>query len=122
MNGQILKVVGVMPPEFWYPTKESEYWIPLTPTRFQLEASARLFQVTGRLKPGTTLAEATDDIVGIAAQLARERPDRHKGWSARVTSLREYRYIWVRQPLLTLERCQLPSVTGEGDEADFTCP
>jgi len=26
------------------------------------------------------------------------------------------------QPLLTLERCQLPSVTGEGDEADFTCP
>jgi len=103
MNGELLKVVGVMPREFWYPGKDSEYWVPLAPTRFQLEASARLFQVTGRLKPGTTVAQATADVQAISLQLAHDRPDRYAGWSARITPLREHRFGWVRQPLMTLE-------------------
>jgi putative ABC transport system permease protein len=103
MNGEMLKVVGVMPHGFWYPVETSEYWVPLAPTRFQLEASARLFQVTARLKPGTTLAQATADVKAISSQLAHDRPDRYKEWSARVTPLREHRYGWVVQPLMTLE-------------------
>jgi putative ABC transport system permease protein len=103
MNGEMLKVVGVMPRGFWYPVESSEYWIPLAPTRFQLEASARLFQVTGRLKSGTTLAQASADVQAISSQLAHDRPDRYKGWSARSIPLREHRYGWVRQPLMTLE-------------------
>jgi hypothetical protein len=99
----MLKVVGVMPRGFWYPVENSEYWIPLAPTRFQLEASARLFQVTARLKPGTTLALASADVEAISSQLAHDRPDRYKEWSARVIPLREHRYGWVRQPLMTLE-------------------
>jgi putative ABC transport system permease protein len=103
MNGEMLKVVAVMPRGFWYPIETSEYWVPLSPTRFQMEASARLFQVTARLKPGTTLAEATSDVAAISAQLAQDRPDRYKEWSARIIPLRQHRYGWIGQPLMTLE-------------------
>jgi putative ABC transport system permease protein len=103
MNGELLKVVAVMPRGFWYPVETSEYWVPLTPTRFQREASARLFQVIARLKPGVPLPQAISDVEAISSQLAKERPDRYKEWSARIFPLREHRYGWVRQPLVTLE-------------------
>ena len=102
MNGGMMKVVAVMPRGFWYPVESSEYWVPLAPTRFQREASARLFQVIARLKPGITMAQATADVKAISSQLAKERPDRYKDWSAQTISLREHRFGWVRQPLLTL--------------------
>ncbi len=103
MNGRMLKVVGVMPHGFWYPADNGEFWVPLAPTPFQLEASARLFHVIGRLKPGIGVAAAAADIEKIAAERATSRPDQNKGWSARVSSLRDFRYRWARQPLMLLE-------------------
>jgi putative ABC transport system permease protein len=42
-------------------------------------------------------------VKAISSQLAIERPDRYKEWSAGIISLREHRYGWVSQPLMTLE-------------------
>jgi putative ABC transport system permease protein len=92
MNGKEVKVVGVMPPGFWYPIENSEYWVPLAFTRFQLEASGRLFMVTGRLKEGTTLEQAQADVDGISKQLEVALA-RNKGWKARIVPLRRY---WFR--------------------------
>jgi putative ABC transport system permease protein len=103
MNGRNLKVIGVMPPGLVYPNENSEFWVPLAFTRFQLEASARLFTVTGRLKTRTSREQAQADIDGIAAQLARDFPDRHSGWKASVVPLREFWFGWVRNPFLILE-------------------
>jgi putative ABC transport system permease protein len=103
LNGRSVKVIGVMPRGFWYPIEKSEFWVPLAFTRYQLEGSARLFAVTGRLKSGVTLEQAQADVDRIAALREREFPDRQKGWKARVVPLREYWFGWVRQPLLTLE-------------------
>src|SRR4030095_15202517 len=59
--------------------------------------------VAGRLKAGVTVDQAQADVVGIAAQLAHESPERHKDWSAMVTPLHDYWFGWIRGPLLTLE-------------------
>src|SRR5262245_15392176 len=103
LNGRNLKVIGVMPAGFVYPNENSEFWVPLAFTRFQLAASARLFTVTGRLKAGTSWEQAQADIGGIAAQLQSEFPDRQNGWKASVVPLREYWFGWVRRPLLIFE-------------------
>jgi putative ABC transport system permease protein len=103
LNGRSVKVIGVMPRGFWYPIEKSEFWVPLAFNRYQLEGSARLFAVTGRLKGGVTLEQAQADVDRIAARRQREFPDRQKGWKARVVPLREYWFGWVRQPLVTLE-------------------
>ena len=102
MNGKEVKVVGVMPRGFWYPIENSEYWVPLAFTRFQLEASGRLFMVTGRLKAGTTLEQAQADVDGISKQLELALA-RNRGWRARIVPLRRYWFGWILQPLLTLE-------------------
>jgi predicted permease len=103
LNGRNLKVIGVMPPGFWYPNENSEFWVPLAFTRFQLEGSARLFTVTARLKAGVTREQAQADVDGISAQLLQDFPDRHRGWRAWVVPVREYWFGWARRPLLTLE-------------------
>jgi hypothetical protein len=103
LDGRNLRIIGVMPRAFWYPSENSEYWIPFAPTRFQIEGSGRLFMVAGRLKAGITVDQAQADVAAIAAQLARDFPDRNGGWSARVTPLRDYWFGWIRGPLLTFE-------------------
>ncbi len=43
LNGEAMTIIGVMPPNFWYPAQEVEYWVPLSLNRFQLQGSARFF-------------------------------------------------------------------------------
>jgi len=103
MDGRDLEIIGVMPQGFWYPNLNSEFWIPFSPTRYQLESSGRLFNVAGRMKKGITVEQARADVAGISAQLARDFPDRHRGWSATVVPLHELWFGWIREPLMALE-------------------
>jgi putative ABC transport system permease protein len=103
LSGSNLTIIGVMPPDFHYPLEETEYWVPLGINRFQLEGSARFFAVVARLKPGVSVQQAQAEMDGIAAQLASDFPDRHKGWGIRVQTLRDAWYNWMKTPLATLE-------------------
>jgi len=103
LSGSNLTIIGVMPPDFHYPLEETEYWVPLGINRFQLQGSARFFEVLARLKPGVGVEQAQAEMDGIGAQLARDFPDRHKGWRIRVQTLRDAWYGWTKIPLATLE-------------------
>src|SRR6185369_4386470 len=103
LSGTNLTIIGVMPPDFRYPPEETEYWVPMGINRFQLQGSARFFAVMARLKPGVGVEQAQAEMDGIGAQLAREFPDRQKGWRIRVQTLRDFWYGWTRTPLATLE-------------------
>jgi len=103
LSGTNLTIIGVMPPDFRYPLEETEYWVPLGINRFQLQGSARFFAVVARLKPGVSVQQAQAEMDGIGAQLARDFPDRHKGWRIRVQTLRNAWYGWMKIPLATLE-------------------
>jgi predicted permease len=79
VNGAPLTVIGVMPPEFAFPFRES-LWVPLRvdPLASQREQGTR-FPVVGLLKPGTSTAEANAQLAAIAAQLEREFPESNRG-------------------------------------------
>ncbi|MBZ5632481.1 MAG: ABC transporter permease [Acidobacteriia bacterium] len=103
LSGTNLTIIGVMPPDFRYPLAETEYWVPLGINHFQLQGSARFFEVAARLKPGVSVQQAQAEMDGIGDQLARDFPDRHKGWRIRVQTLRDAWYGWMKIPLATLE-------------------
>ena len=103
LSGDNMTVIGVMPPDFQYPIEETEYWVPLGITRFQLQGSPRFFTVAARLNPGVSVQQAQAEMDAMVTQLARDFPDRHKGWRVRVETLREAWYGWMKVPLATLE-------------------
>jgi putative ABC transport system permease protein len=75
LNGTPSEVIGVMRPEFRYPTREFELWTPLY---FPPDALATRMDFSyvsvGRLRPGVTVEQARAHMHTIAANLAREYP------------------------------------------------
>jgi putative ABC transport system permease protein len=89
---QRLTVIGVMPPDFDFPSN-TDVWVPvesfwassgLAP---RMRADVRLYPVLGRLAPGATIAQAAQELDAIATastpNAGRERPE------ARVRAFRE---------------------------------
>ncbi|MBC8086967.1 MAG: ABC transporter permease [Phycisphaerae bacterium] len=58
-------VVGVMPELFKFP-ESSEVWIPLGPALSGTPREARALQVIGRLKTGTSVAQADRDVAAVS--------------------------------------------------------
>ena len=81
-NGRPLTVIGVMPPTFAFPIRES-LWVPL---RVDPLASMRgqgpRYQVIGLLAPGVSARQATAQLAAVAGQLEREFPDSNRGIGA----------------------------------------
>jgi predicted permease len=94
MGAHTYTIVGVMPSDFRYPTSQTDFWSPQAVLPDESLGprvrSQRVFEGIARLRDGVTLAQARDDVNGIAAQLAAEFPDTNKGWpAARILPLRE---------------------------------
>lgn len=70
-------VVGVMRPEFRFPERQTDAWVPLA---FEPGASLNtrgnyFLQIVGRLMPGATASEAQDALQLVAARVAAEHPE-----------------------------------------------
>jgi putative ABC transport system permease protein len=94
VNGDAYTVIGVMPDslrKLWlFP---EQLWIPLAFTPHQLSATRRSepsFSVFGRLKLGSSQAQARSEIETIAGRIAASHPETNKGWGANVMTLQEY--------------------------------
>jgi predicted permease len=96
-------VVGVMSPEFQYPTRDVQIWTPLTinPEDFQTRTGYGHLTVA-RLKPGVTLQEAQTEINVISTRLAQEHPKSNKKMRFTVTPLRRDIAHVARRPLIVL--------------------
>jgi len=77
-GGQIT-VVGVMPADFYFPDKVTDFWIPATNYwRFERERSerflpwARRWTAIGRLRPEASLADARADLARVGRQLSSQ--------------------------------------------------
>ncbi|HTM24729.1 MAG TPA: ABC transporter permease [Vicinamibacterales bacterium] len=97
VDGEAFTVASIMPASFNYPAG-TEAWIPLAlPAKFQGNNFLRLI---GRMKPGSTLQQATDDLRALtrgyneANKLKRD---------VQVVSLSEYLTRARRQMLLVLQ-------------------
>jgi predicted permease len=97
-------VVGVLPKNFSFaPRGAAEFWTPFhAETECDLRRSCHAMYGVGRLKEGVSLAQAQQDLQGIATQLAKVYPDSNRGQGATITSLSEAVVGTVRPILLVL--------------------
>ncbi|MBC7791122.1 MAG: ABC transporter permease [Anaerolineae bacterium] len=106
LDGQPRTVVGVMPPEFNFPTdfaEPKEMWAPrvFNERERQIRGGAYL-TVAGRLGPGSTLEHARTEMSSIASELSAEYPATNTDIGALVVPLHEQMVGHVRPALLVL--------------------
>lgn len=106
VGGTVRTVVGVMPEEFYFPTPDSDAFVPLDldPATPGYAGNGWLI-ILGRTLPGLTEAQLNDDLQRIAVALDEEY-DYPAAWDKTrnpgVVPLREYLFGEVRPALLLL--------------------
>jgi putative ABC transport system permease protein len=76
VEGAPYKVLGVMPPEFGFPTRDAQLWIPINmpPSRSGALWGNGGFRFVGRLRSGVTPAQAQQELRALYAQIRHENP------------------------------------------------
>jgi predicted permease len=90
LDNQPYTVIGVMPHDFRFPARDTQFW---TPFRFK-EANYRdrndnLLEGISRLKPGVSIAQAQGELLLIAARLRRQYPKENEDVDFSVIALRD---------------------------------
>ncbi|HVQ42749.1 MAG TPA: ABC transporter permease, partial [Vicinamibacterales bacterium] len=68
LNGRAVRIIGVMPPGFDFPAKDTDFWVPTAPNENQRTSRGSLWlQSIGRLKPGVSVQQAQADLARINA-------------------------------------------------------
>ena len=103
LNAESYTVVGVMPPDFFFPEREGELWTPwaMEPE----EAGGRgdhYVRVVARLKSGVTMEGANAEVEAIAARLSNEYPRTNEGLGFLVSSFHQDYVGNLRTPILIL--------------------
>jgi len=102
LDGQSVVIAGVLPARVDYPGAK-DIWIPRVFTNRDRQARAQTYyRVIGRMKPGVTVAQARDEMRGVAERLATAYPRVNKGVDIAVEPLFERVTAPVRSPLLLL--------------------
>ncbi|MGD0868465.1 MAG: ADOP family duplicated permease [Bryobacteraceae bacterium] len=110
MDGKQYTVTGVMPAWFRLPVAglegagefRTDVWVPLNPQGAERNRDVAQFFSYARLRPGVSLAQADADVKRVAAEIAKEHPQEHRDYTARVTNLLEYTVKDIRPVLLLL--------------------
>ena len=84
LSGQRFTIIGVMPASFRFPVDHPEISVwttlsvdddPLAPHPAVSNRGGHFLSAIGRLKPGVTVQQASQDLNAIAANLAKQYPD-----------------------------------------------
>ncbi|MEM7350727.1 MAG: ABC transporter permease [Acidobacteriota bacterium] len=96
-------ILGVMPPEFSFPNRETDFWVPMEHSVVDSEdRNDNFLKVIARLAPGISLSEARSEMSTIAAQLETEHPVANRETGATVIELRGELSSQARQLLWAL--------------------
>ena len=96
-------VIGVMASSFEFPERGIEVWRPMALSEGELQRIGHIIPyVTARLKPGVTVEQARQELQAIAAQLAKENPQRNAGWGTEMAPMLDYLVGNMRPALLVL--------------------
>ncbi|MGA8145671.1 MAG: ABC transporter permease [Candidatus Acidiferrales bacterium] len=86
-------VVGIMPAGFSSPAlrRNHDIWVPVVDdpefSSWMARRGGHWLRITGRLKPGVSIAQAQAEMDAISARLAKEYPAENEGWIVRVLPL-----------------------------------
>ena len=90
MNGQSTTVLGVMPRDFFFPSRDIDYWSPgyFTP-KVLSQRDSHFLTVVARLKPGVTNATAQADMTVVAKRLTQQYPNSNTNIGAVVIPIQQ---------------------------------
>ncbi|HKE26384.1 MAG TPA: ABC transporter permease [Bryobacteraceae bacterium] len=90
-GGAVFEIIGVMPPDFRFPDKEVQFWLPASlSARWQSSQgnrAGRFGTVFGKLRPGMTFEDARTEMRLIASSLANEYPDANRDLGVNIVPL-----------------------------------
>ncbi|HXI91461.1 MAG TPA: ABC transporter permease [Blastocatellia bacterium] len=95
-------IVGVLPRSFYYPTPDTQVYIPLIQGKNETARGSRFLRLTGRLKPGVSLGEAQAELDIIAGRIAKQYPDSNAGVGVQLVPLHEQVVGKIRPALMIL--------------------
>ena len=99
-------VAGVLPRGFVGPAGETDFYFPLSVGALMRDPirsrGSQWLNMIGRLEPGVSAAAAQRELVGIAADIAREHPRESGSFSVSAMPLRDAMVGDTRTPLLVL--------------------
>src|SRR6185295_7042066 len=106
LGGYIYWVIGVMPPRFEF-IRKTDLWAPLGgwlgPNSAWFDRGNHMgLRAIAKLKPGMSASQGDVEMRQVAAQLAKEYPDKNNGTSAYARSLQTMIVHEVRSTLLVL--------------------
>jgi putative ABC transport system permease protein len=107
LNGEAYTVIGVMPADFKaFFNRAADIWTPLAldPSRFDPNNYTNEFlNLTARLKPGVSVAQAKAEMTAFADQLKRQYPNNlGQSWTLKVTSFDDLSTSRIKPALLVL--------------------
>ena len=90
LDDQPYSVIGVMPADFHFPTREAGFWTPLRLEDADFwDRNNNYLQCIGKLRRGVALAQARAEMAVVAAQLERRYPRENEHIGAAVITLRD---------------------------------
>jgi predicted permease len=105
LNGEPYRVVGVLRPEMRFPSDRVEAWIPYSTIPDQAIPrirAVRILDVVARMKAGTSVAQASQEMNAITARLAATYPEDTNWNKATVIPLTDSITGNVRRGLIAL--------------------
>ncbi len=103
MKGLSATVVGVLPASFYFPDRDVDLWESMPgDAPYAQNRDATWYIVTGRLKPGFTVAEAQADLATVQAHLAKQFPKSDGDLTVSVTPLKSVVVGGIRSSLWVL--------------------
>ena len=95
------EIVGVMPEGFDFPAG-ADMWTPIVVRPFMAQRGVRALQAVGRLKPGTTAAEANIRMAALSKRMASDFPRSHAAIQTRVLPLHDVLLGGGKLPLVVI--------------------
>ncbi len=102
LSGTPVTVVGVMPADFYFPSRDSEFWRPIAFDPGKATRGGHFIGVIARLKPGVSTQQAAAEMKTIAERLAQQYPASNANESAEAIPLHELIVGPIRPMLMTL--------------------
>lgn len=90
LDGIPCTIIGVMPKNFYFPSREAQLWTPMRfgPQAYEDRTDTFVYAI-GRLKPGVSLQKSQTEMSTIAGQLQRAYPKELAHVGATVVPLRD---------------------------------
>ena len=100
IDGQSLRIVGVMAPGFAFPSPNVSFWRPLAMPESEWERrGARFVSAVARLRSGVTVARASTALSREAETLASTYPSTNTDWTVLLRTVRDARVDDARSQL-----------------------